>query len=124
MKNAIEQEFNKYRKEITGAAAAMSEIEMLKESFMNSDLSYEEFTAAFDEYRDAQIKALEIAQDILSRGIPLGSKEFTEQHDNAWLQRLTMGEGTKKDAQARGEELQGQGLSVDEIMNKLLEEGY
>lgn len=85
MANAIDQEFNQYRKEITGAAAAIQELERLKESFINSDLSYPEFQAAFDEYRNKQVRALQIAQDLLKKGIPLGSKEFTKAHDNAWL---------------------------------------
>lgn len=83
--NAIDQEFNQYRKEITGAAAAIQELERLKESFINSDLSYPEFQAAFEEYRAKQVRSMRIAQDILKSGIPLGSKEFTKAHDDAWL---------------------------------------
>ena len=82
--NNINQEFNQYRKEITGAAAAIAELEMLKESFINEDLSYPEFISAFDEYQMKQRRALEIAQDIVKNGIPLGSKQFTNAHNEAW----------------------------------------
>lgn len=44
----VEQFFNQYRKQITGAAAAVQELEALKKAVINSDLGPQEFQARYD----------------------------------------------------------------------------
>ena len=44
----VEQFFNKYRKLITGAAAAESELKALREATINSSLGPQEFQSRYD----------------------------------------------------------------------------
>lgn len=48
--NSIEQFFNQYRKEITGAAASVQELDRLKKSMLNADMSPTEFQAAYQQF--------------------------------------------------------------------------
>lgn len=47
--NSIDQVFNTYRKEITGAAAGEKELDMLKASFLNGDMAPSEFKGALEQ---------------------------------------------------------------------------
>ena len=70
-KSGVDQFFNSYRKEITGAAAAYKELELLKDSLFSQDLGPVEFEAAFDELRDKIQQQVEFKQKLLSEGIPV-----------------------------------------------------
>jgi hypothetical protein len=72
----IQQLFNQYRKEITGAAASVQELDRLKQSMINEDMPPIEFRAAYTQFRDMIKRSLSIKQKLLAQGIPLGSKEF------------------------------------------------
>ena len=50
--NAVEQVFNDYRREITGAAASVTELNKLKEAIVNMDLSPVDFQASYNLFLD------------------------------------------------------------------------
>lgn len=114
----VDQEFNAYRKDITGAAAAMAELESLKKAMINTDLSPSEFEAAYTTYRESVGRMLRLKQRILREGIPLGSKQFQKVMDDAWTS------GADDSADARGMELESQGMPEQQVLQQLRREGY
>ena len=73
--NSVEQYFNKYRKEITGAAAADKELARLRESLLNKDMSPSEFKGSLDQLvkritgeADYNKKILREGQDLTPQG--------------------------------------------------------
>jgi hypothetical protein len=70
-KSGIDQFFNAYRKEITGAAAAYKELELLKDSLFSEKMGPTQFEAAFDELRDKIQQQTEFKQTLLAQGIPI-----------------------------------------------------
>jgi len=85
-KTTVDQFFNQYRKDITGAAASVQELDRLKESIFNSDMSPTEFKASFGAFREKLGRGLALKQQLLREGIPAGSKRFTEELDNRYFQ--------------------------------------
>jgi hypothetical protein len=83
--NDIQQLFNQYRKEITGAAAAVQELDRLKASMLNEDMSPLEFEAAYSQFRDFSERALQLKQQLIREGIPVGSAEFGQRMDESLL---------------------------------------
>jgi hypothetical protein len=81
----VEQVFNKYRKDITGAAAALAELDRLKQAVINTDQSPREFEAAMSEFSQALKRGLDIKKDLLHEGIPLGSTQFTKEFERRFL---------------------------------------
>lgn len=114
----VDQEFNAYRKDITGAAAAMAELRDLKKAMINTDLSPAEFEAAYMAYRDSVARMLRIRQGILREGVPVGSREFNKRLDNTWVS------GGDDDIEARGDELAASGMSEAQVKAQLRTEGY
>ena len=84
-RTSVDQFFNQYRKEITGAAASVQELDRLRQSMLNTDLSPVEFEAAYSQFRDLTNRSMAIKQKLLSQGIPLGSRQFGELMDNELL---------------------------------------
>lgn len=123
----VNYEFNQYRKEITGAAAAVQELEDLKKAMFSEDLSPSEFEAAFDEFKLEIQRGRKINEELLSRGIKAGSPQYEDAFNDLYFssdyEDVTGTEPTK-DADARGQELMKQGLSFDQALKKLEEEGY
>lgn len=62
--------FNAYRKEITGAAAAVQELEQLKKSVINGDMSPTEFKASFNSLMDGFNGELQRYYGYSDSGIP------------------------------------------------------
>lgn len=81
----VEQVFNQYRKDITGAAAALAELDRLKQSVINTDQSPAEFEAALSEFEQALQRGLNVKTQLLKEGIPLGSKEFGREFDKRYF---------------------------------------
>lgn len=117
----INQFFNAYRKEITGAAASVQELEGLKKSMFNEDLGPVEFEAAFDEFKNGVFRGRRLTRKLLREGLT-GSltnkrsevskrfdQEFTAGGDDSALDRIRDLEGTK---------------SKEEIFKILEDEGY
>lgn len=65
----INTEFNAYRKEITGAAASVRELEDLKEAMINGDLGPGEFQASFETYVSDLRSQRAIAAEMLREGL-------------------------------------------------------
>lgn len=120
--NAVEQNFNQYRKEITGAAASVQELDRLKKSMMNADMSPDAFEAAFGFYESEVKRALRLKRALLRQGLPVGSEAFGDQMDNAFLGGASG--NSDQEADARWDELEAQGLGDEQIMQRLVEEGY
>lgn len=70
--NGVEQMFNVYRKDITGAAASVQELDRLKKSMLNVDMSPDEFPAAFDQFANIVESGLKMKQQLLAQGVPVG----------------------------------------------------
>lgn len=70
-KNGVEQLFNQYRKEITGAAASVQELDRLKESMLNADMSPAEFEAAYEQFQSLISRSVQLKQQFLSQGVPI-----------------------------------------------------
>jgi len=114
----VEQHFNQYRKEITGAAAAVQELDRLKKSMFNTDNSPTEFESMFNEYQGQSKRGVRIYQHVLRRGVPIGSPEFERQFAALW------NSGADDDAQMRGEELKAANFSDAQVVEQLKREGY
>lgn len=67
--NSVEQFFNTYRKDITGAAAAEKELERLRASFINSDLSPSQFKGALDQLLSKYTSEAEFKKNVLREGV-------------------------------------------------------
>lgn len=99
----VEQFFNKYRKEITGAAASVQELEMLKKSMLNADASPTEFRAAYDKFRDVANAQLELKNSLLQQGIKPGTRDFTRLMNEAYLNKGAQHPGGKPIVPSREE---------------------
>jgi hypothetical protein len=72
--NQVDQMFNTYKKEITGAAAGEKEIEQLRASFLNGEMSPSEFKGSLDQVVSKYKSEADQAKTALGVGIPVASK--------------------------------------------------
>jgi hypothetical protein len=93
--NGIEQYFNTYRKEITGAAAAEKELNRLRESTLNGDMSPSQALGAMDQLMMKISGETEFKKNVLRKGIDTTPGDARRQH------------------------LLGKGYSVEEVDNYL-----
>jgi hypothetical protein len=114
----VDQFFNQYRKDITGAAAAVAELSSLKDAILNKDLSPTEFIASFDRLVNESTRTINIQNSLLEQGLSPSSKSFQQQADQLFMS------GRNKNYMQRGTELEKQGLSDDQIKQQLRLEGY
>lgn len=114
----VEQFFNQYKKDITGAAAAVAEISALKDSIINTDLSPTEFTSSYDRMVNEATRTINIQNSLLEKGLSPSSKDFQNQADQLFLS------GRGKNFMQRGMELEKQGLNDEQIKQQLRLEGY
>lgn len=115
----VERLFNAYRKEITGAAAAVQELDRLKQSFINADMSPSQFEAAFEGYQTELRRMIRLRNKLLREGLdPRNPQRGGSMLDNLFLT------GADDDIEARGDELAAQGKSESEILETLEREGY
>lgn len=75
--NNVDQLFNAYRKEITGAAAGEKEMDMLKKSFLNGDMSPSQFTGALSQIVEKYNSESNFNKDILNKGLDITPKKET-----------------------------------------------
>lgn len=68
-RQGVERDFNQYRKEITGAAAALQELSRLKDAIYNTNQSPSEFEAAVQAYKDEIARTDQARINLLRRGI-------------------------------------------------------
>jgi len=69
----VRQFFNAYRKEITGAAASVKELELLMESMFNADRDPVTFQRTYNEFVSKVKRNLELNQQMRRDGLPLNS---------------------------------------------------
>lgn len=69
--NDIEQFFNKYKHDITGAAAAEKEIQQIRKSVMNGEMSPSEFKGAVQQILRKTIGDLDYNKYVLGKGIDI-----------------------------------------------------
>jgi hypothetical protein len=79
-RNSINQFFNQYRKEITGAAASEKEMQFLMESMFNQNLGPEEFKAAYSQFVDKAKKNYDINKRALREGVSVAPRT----NDQGW----------------------------------------
>ncbi len=122
----VEQEFNQYRKEITGAAAAVAELDRLKKAFINLDMGPTAFDTALSLYEREQMRGLRIKRRLLREGVAVGDDAFGEQFDDLFIG------GADDNIEIRGAELEQQfiddGATEEEAFQQaaaqLRSEGY
>lgn len=115
----VDYEFNAYRSQITGAAAAVAELDRLKTAMLNTDLSKSEWEGAMASYKEELKRSIRLKNRFMREGIDVSDKEGGKQYDQAFLSGQD-----DQDAMVRGEELEAQGIESDEIVNVLQSEGY
>ena len=76
--NAARQFFNQYRKEITGAAASVQEMEALMKSMFNEGQGPREFKASFDLFMEKAKENLHLARENAREGIDVSPLEQGE----------------------------------------------
>lgn len=113
---SIEQLFNQYRKEITGAAAAVAELDRLKKSFINMDMGPSEFEAGMELFMEESARALRLKRRLLREGVP--GTELGKLLDDAFLA------GQDDDPAARFGEIMQQVGDEEEAYRRLAAEGY
>ncbi len=118
--NGVERLFNSYRKEITGAAAAVQELDRLKKSFLNVDMAPIEFEASLEEYQAELKRTYRLRVKLLREGLDPNTPQGGAAFDNEYLG------GADDSAQARGDEIlsDNPNLSPEEVLQQLQNEGY
>lgn len=110
----IEQVFNAYRKEITGAAAAVAELDRLKKAVLNADNSPPEFEAALNLFEETLQEGIQIKRELLRKGIRVGSPEFGQEFDREFGSRV--GAQTSNLA-GKSDSLLGEPIDLDTVPN-------
>jgi hypothetical protein len=118
--NSVEQAFNQYRKEITGAAAAVAELKTLKESMFNTKMSPSQFEAALATYKSSLLRVRRLKLALMRRGFT----DFGVESDGAAAFDRHWEAGGDDDPSARAQELIGQGMSPAEVADQMDAEGY
>lgn len=89
LRNEVNQFFNQYRKEITGAAASEKELEQLKDSMMNEDMGPAEFKAAYDQFNAKTRKNLELNKRTARGGVDVApGKKYQDMSDADLMKEL------------------------------------
>jgi len=114
----VERVFNAYRKEITGAAASVQELDRLKQSIINKDQGPAEFEAALETFQDELRRLVRLRTKFLREGIDPNSPDGGEQFDKEFL-----GNGDD-DIQQRGDELLQELGDPNKVHERLVKEGY
>lgn len=83
-RTAVDRMFNQYRKEITGAAASHQELERLKKTMLNTDMSPAQFRAAYNDFVTIARQQLELHSKLRSMG--LSDQDITARLDEAFSQ--------------------------------------
>jgi hypothetical protein len=88
----VEQVFNLYRKDITGAAAALAELDRLKRAVINTDQSPAQFEASLGEFARTLQRGLDIKKKLLNEGIPMGTTQFSQAFEQEFLSQPVQGQ--------------------------------
>jgi 23S rRNA pseudoU1915 N3-methylase RlmH len=85
----VERLFNAYRKEITGAAAAVAELDRLKKSFINMDMGPAQFRAALSSYQSELERAYNLKTQLVQAGLPPNSEQLGRTLDLLFMSGAT-----------------------------------
>lgn len=88
MRNEVNQFFNQYRKDITGAAASEKELEQLKDSILNEDMGPAEFKAAYDQFNAKIRKNLELNKRTARGGVDVAPGDKYKDMSDADLMKV------------------------------------
>ena len=113
----VEQLFNAYRKEITGAAAAVQELDRLKKSFINMDMSPTQFEAAYAQYTEELQRSMRVRRKLLREGFDLRDEQGGDMMDRLFLS------GGDDDPAARFSELAAE-HGDEKAYDMMMQEGY
>lgn len=82
--NTVNQTFNAYKKEITGSAAGVAEIEALQKSFINGEVSSSEAEGAIQQIMDRYKSEINTDKQLLNQGVDtkMDSERFTYYRNN------------------------------------------
>lgn len=124
----VNQIFNAYRKEITGAAASVQELKGLKESIINGDLGPAEFRATLAQMMEKTQRLQRLQRKILREGVRgqvVRGRDFRKEGSEAALELDSLFlNGLDDDPEAREAELIDKGLTQEEAIQKMIEEGF
>ena len=118
---ATEALFNAYRKDITGAAASVKELERLQKAFLNKEMSPTEFEAAYSEYVGQLKRSMRLRRKFMRDGLDIS--DFGEDGKGGPKLDLAFALGEDDDAAARYAELADE-LGEEKAYEILVEEGY
>lgn len=120
--NDVEQLFNAYRKEITGAAAPIAELEQLRKVMLNMDLSWPEFQAAMEQFNDKLTRTIRLQRKVLREGVDLSPEEAAARINDLYTSGADARDAV--DAKSRAAELRQSGMNDREVAMALATEGY
>lgn len=83
-RQGVEQVFNAYRKEITGAAASVQELERLMKAMMNVDLSPTEFVTSYNNFIGKILRGQKIAAEMARMGYDPSDDKNAQMFDRMW----------------------------------------
>lgn len=114
--SGLEQAFNSYRSSITGAAAAVQELDRLKVSFINGDMSPTQFQASWSEFKGKLQRGMRIRNELLAKGLDPKTAEGGGAFDRQFNQSV---DDRYADIKARNP-----AATKDQLLQMLSEEGY
>jgi hypothetical protein len=119
----LDQIFNAYRVEVTGAGASTKELEQLKDSMLNKDLSPTEFAASYEQFKNTTLRNRRLYRKLLRSGLDVRDPQKAGE---ALDQIAASGDqgNSPQDIDARAAELEQQGLQPADVAKRLAEEGY
>lgn len=84
LRQATGRLFNAYRKEVTGAAAAVSELKLLMQDFLNKDMGPAEFKASYESFVSLIEQQIQLNRELKNQGYT--QQEISKALDNQALQ--------------------------------------
>lgn len=114
--------FNNYRRDITGAAASVQELNGLKKAMFTEDLSPVEFEAAFNEFKDSVFRSRRLIRKLHREGVRGDLRNKKSQAAKRFDSEFTA--GGDDSPEDRAAELEAQGIPDEQIEQTLINEGY
>lgn len=82
--NSTERFFNRYRKEITGAAAAIQELKQLRKNFINGDMSPTVYIASLESLIEGGRRELEAYKEQIREGVSIQPEQEVREQEVNW----------------------------------------
>lgn len=95
---SLEQQFNEYRRQITGAAASIKEMADLKKAFISGDLGPQEFLSRIRQLQETMALEIELHNRLVGQRIVPGTMTYNSAFQNLARQRTgTLTTGRNED---------------------------